>query len=98
MSGLCSVCGLPLELCVCKKIMAEQQEIMVRETKKKFKMVTEVTGLDTKDSEVMLRELKKELACGGTVKDNIIELQGKHTKKVRSFLVKKGFSAKNIKN
>lgn len=78
--------------------MAEQQEIMVRETKKKFKMVTEVTGLDAKDSEAMLRELKKELACGGTVKDNIIELQGKHTKKVRSFLVKKGFSAKNIKN
>jgi len=98
MSSLCSVCGLPTELCVCKKIMAEQQEIIVREMRKKFKKVTNVRGLDSKDAEGLLKDLKKELACGGTVKDNLIELQGSHARKVRAFLIKKGFSSSNIKS
>lgn len=98
MGGLCPVCGLPTELCVCKKILAEQQEIIVREVNKKFKKVTEVRGLDPKDAETFLKQLKKELACGGTIKDGVIELQGRHTKKVRSFLINKGFAPENIKS
>ncbi|MDD4983509.1 MAG: stress response translation initiation inhibitor YciH [Candidatus ainarchaeum sp.] len=98
MSGLCAVCGLPKELCVCKKIMAEQEEITIREFKKKFKMVTDISGIDPKEVESMAKDLKKELACGGTAKDNIIELQGRHTRKARAFLIKRGFSPKNIKS
>jgi len=40
--------------------------------------------------------LKEELACGGTVKNNIIELQGDHAKKVREKLIKMGFNENNI--
>jgi translation initiation factor 1 len=98
MSGLCAVCGLPKELCVCKKIMAEQEEITIRENKKRFKMVTDISGIDSKEVESIMKDLKKELACGGTVKDNVIELQGRHTRKARAFLIKRGFSPANIKN
>ena len=37
------------------------------------------------------KELKSELACGGTVKDSMIELQGDHIKKVKEKLIKMGF-------
>jgi len=36
------------------------------------------------------------VACGGTVKNNIIELQGDHRKKVKEELVKLGFPEENI--
>ena len=40
--------------------------------------------------------LKEKLACGGTVKDNVIELQGNHRKQVKSLLVQLGFSENAI--
>ena len=42
------------------------------------------------------KELKKKLACGGTVKDNEIELQGDHAAKIKERLVELGFNAENI--
>jgi translation initiation factor 1 len=44
----------------------------------------------------VLKELKTRLACGGTLKDGVIELQGNHMDKVKSILVKLGFKEEQI--
>jgi len=44
----------------------------------------------------ILKELKTRLACGGTIKDGIIELQGNHKEKAKSILVRLGFSEEQI--
>lgn len=50
-------------------------------------------GMDVKK---IAKALKEELACGGTFKDNIVELQGDHVKKVKQILVKLGFDEESI--
>jgi translation initiation factor 1 len=42
------------------------------------------------------KALKNEFACGGTHKDNVIELQGDHTKRIKEELVKLGFEEDSI--
>ena len=42
--------------------------------------------------------LKNELACGGTFKDNTVELQGDHRKKIKPALVKLGFEEDSIED
>ena len=41
-------------------------------------------------------ELKKKLACGGTIKDNLIELQGHHKKKIKPILIAHGYREEMI--
>ena len=48
------------------------------------------------DIKKIAKALKNELACGGTYKDNAIELQGNHEKKVKAILVKLGFDEESI--
>ena len=48
------------------------------------------------DLKPIAKDLKHELACGGTVKDNTIELQGDHTKNAKKALVKLGFEEDSI--
>ena len=48
------------------------------------------TKIDIKD---VSKKLKSKFACGGTVKDSIIELQGDHNvEKIKEELVKLGFN------
>jgi translation initiation factor 1 len=100
MSDNCPVCGLPKELCVCSAISKESQKIIVRAVRGKFQnsFNTLIEGIDTKgqDLRTLVKQLKQKLACGGTYKDNIIELQGDHRKKVKELLMKLGFQAENI--
>ncbi len=42
------------------------------------------------------KTLKSRLACGGTVKNNHVELQGDHREKVKEILVELGFSSEMI--
>lgn len=93
--GVCDICGLPVELCVCEDIAREAQKISVYTTKRRFgKLMTVVEGMDDKniDLKELLKTLKTDCACGGTVKDNRLELQGDHKKKVKKMLMKRGFS------
>jgi translation initiation factor 1 len=44
------------------------------------------------DLKELLKTLKTDCACGGTTKDNRLELQGDHKEKVKKMLMKIGFS------
>ncbi|MDO8627238.1 MAG: stress response translation initiation inhibitor YciH [Candidatus Diapherotrites archaeon] len=100
MNEICVKCGLPKNLCVCVEISKETQKIKVRLVRKKFnKVVTTVTGLD--DIEVikeLAKTMKRKLACGGTVKDKEIELQGTHRDKVKKILLDEGYKQELIED
>ena len=99
MSGVCPKCGLVQELCVCEMIAREDQRIKIVVVKRKFgKLITTVTGMNVKDVDIkdVAKRLKSKLACGGTVKDGVIELQGNHAARVREELVKMGFETSSI--
>ena len=99
MSEICSTCGLPQELCVCEIIAKEDQLIEVTIEKKKFgKKYTIVSGINSKEIDVdtLLKNLKSKFACGGTIKEGRIELQGDHMQKIKNELVKLGFAPETI--
>ena len=99
MSGICEVCGLPKEICVCEDIAREQQKITISVDKRRYgKMMTIVDGIDTHDLDVdsLITKLKSKCACGGTIKDSKIELQGDHRIKVKETLEKMGFMVEVI--
>ena len=95
---ICPKCGLPKQACICEEIAKSEQRINIKLEKRRFgKMITVISGLD---KEVNLKEtakkLKSELACGGTVKGNTIELQGNHRRKLKETLIKLGFKEEQI--
>jgi len=95
---ICPKCGLPEQACVCEQIVKSSQRIKVSTDKKRYgKIVTVVSGFENGiDVKKIAKTLKNELACGGTSKDNIIELQGDHTKKIKEILVRLGFDEESI--
>ncbi len=95
MAGICSVCGLPEELCMCEQIAKEQQKIRIlTDTRRYGKIVTVVEGIDSTDIDLddLARKLKTRCAAGGTAKEGRIELQGDHKRKVKEVLEELGFS------
>jgi len=99
MNTICSKCGLPQELCVCEIIAKEEQRIKVTGVKRKFgKVTTLVEGIDPKQIDVkeVAKKLKSRFACGGTVKNNAIELQGDHRSMIKKELVRLGFADETI--
>ncbi len=94
MSDICPKCGLPKEICVCEEIAREQQNITIAVDKRRYgKTMTVVDGLNPHDLDMnaLVSNLKSICACGGTIKDGKIELQGDHRAKVRAALEKLGF-------
>lgn len=98
MADLCPKCGLIRELCACDILEKEEtSRIRVYATKKKFKkLVTVVEGIDKGKIDDTGRELKQKLACGGTVKEGIIILQGDHRRNMKGLLVKIGYPQESI--
>lgn len=95
MSEICSVCGLPKELCVCEEIAREDQQIRIYTTRRRFgKLMTIIEGINRKDIDLrdLATQLKTKCACGGTVKEGRIELQGDQKRKIAGILVKMGYS------
>ena len=94
MSDICPKCGLPKEICVCEDIAREQQRISIVIDKRRYgKMMTIVDGINPHelDIDTLISNLKTICACGGTIKDGKIELQGDHRIKVKESLEKMGF-------
>ena len=99
MNAVCTTCGLVKDLCVCETIAKESQKIMVYVEKKKFnKVYTIVEGMDEKEINVkdLAKKLKSKLACGGTIKNGKIELQGEHKQKTKAALIEYGFTPNTI--
>ena len=94
MSDICEVCGLPKEICVCEDIAREQQKISIAVDQRRYgKMMTVIDGINPHelDMDALISNLKSICACGGTIKDGKIELQGDHRTKVKETLEKMGF-------
>jgi translation initiation factor 1 len=92
---ICDKCGLPIDLCICKEIAKEQQIVKVYTLRKKFgKIVTFVEGINEKevDLKALSKELKSKFACGGTVKDGCIRLQGDNKNSVKKALREMGYT------
>ncbi|MBN1159709.1 MAG: stress response translation initiation inhibitor YciH [Candidatus Diapherotrites archaeon] len=108
MSDVCPVCGLPKELCICEQISQEQQKINIRSSSRKYgKVAIVVDGFDKKtDIKNIGKELKRQLACGGTVKNDTIELQAgkgrnmmqidQQKKKIKEILIQMGYKDEQI--
>lgn len=95
---ICAKCGLPKQACVCEEIAKSEQRIQIETVKRKFgKYTTLIKGLgEGINIKETAKALKSELACGGTVKNNVIELQGNHGKKTKEALIKLGFPESSI--
>ncbi len=98
MPEICSTCGLPKKVCDCEKIQPEQNVQVTSQKRPYNKSVTVIKGIERgrENLEKLASYLKKKLACGGTVKNERIELQGNHKNKIEDLLTKKGFSTSSI--
>lgn len=96
MPEICPKCGLPKELCACGAIQIEAQKIRIFVEKRKFnKPITIIEGI-TDNAKDLASKLKAKLACGGTFKNNHIELQGDHRNRLKEILVRLGYSEDQI--
>lgn len=99
MAEICPVCGLPSDLCVCEEMSKEQQRIRIRLERRKWgKKYTIIDGIDSKgvDLRKIASELKNKCACGGTAKNEQVQLMGDHRDTVRESLIEMGFPEENI--
>jgi translation initiation factor 1 len=98
MSKICPKCGLPKEICACGAIEKEtSKRLKVHTTKKRFnKLVTIIKGVEEAELKPVMKDLKHKLACGGSVKDGAVVLQGDHKSDIADILVKMGYPRENI--
>ena len=95
--NICSKCGLPFDLCVCVTIEREAEKIRISTEMRRFrKPITIIEGI-TDNAKDVAKQLKSKLACGGTIKEGHIELQGDHKSRTKDLLVKLGYSEEQIK-
>ena len=97
---ICPKCGLPIPACVCEEISRTQQKINVTTEKRRFgKVSTLISGFDDQnDIKSVAKVLKAKRACGGTVKNKVIELQGNHKGSIKPILITIGFLEEQIKD
>ena len=100
----CGQCGELEENCTCPFTPAEVQPIppalqtahLSLERRKKGKSVTVIRGLqaDGNDLARLVTELKSRCGAGGTVKGDVIEIQGNHLDRVDEHLRLAGYRLK----
>ena len=98
----CEQCGELEEECRCppppvERIPPEKQTAKLSvEKRKKGKQVTLVRGLPSEGNDLaeLLTQLKSACGSGGTLKDDVLELQGNQLDRLRTALEKIGFRVK----
>ena len=98
----CRKCGHPLKKCRCNSTPADPSKSdgiirIQRETKgRKGKGVTLVTGIPLAGEELkaLAKALKQKCGTGGTIKNEVIEIQGDHRDLLLSLLQEKGWKVK----
>jgi len=90
--------GLPSDTKVFEEIAKGEQKITISTVARRYgKITTLVRGFDKNfDIKATAKSLKEQLACGGTVKDGVIELQGNHKRQVKPLLIKLGLPEESI--
>jgi len=99
MEEICSVCGLPKDLCVCGDLDKSSSIISIKKEKRKYnKVMTIIRGLQLRNEEMkkLTSEIKSKCASGGTLKNGEIEIQGDHVDKIYNILKEKGFKVERI--
>ncbi|MGB2926421.1 MAG: translation initiation factor [Limnothrix sp.] len=75
-----------------------QQNIRIQSTRsgRKGKTVTEITGFQHPPATLtkLLKELKNKCGAGGTLKGNVLEIQGDRRKQLLEILIQQGYKAK----
>lgn len=98
---MCPQCAHPINQCQCTQgstgPLGDGNVRVSRETKgRKGKGVTIISGLplDAKGLHKLAKQLKRKCGAGGTVRDNIIEIQGEHRDILVQELQTLGYQAK----
>jgi translation initiation factor 1 len=98
----CERCGELEEDCKClpeppTRIPPEKQTARLAvEKRKKGKLVTVIRGLTAEGNDLpgLLKQLKNQCGAGGTLKEEILEIQGNHLERLRDALKEIGFRVK----
>ena len=93
--------ALEKDTTVKKKILLQSEhQLVFQKEKRRGKIITLVGPffVNEEEAERLLSLLKKKLACGGTYKDEWIELQGDFAEKLRTILDDQGYRFKSAKN
>jgi len=92
MSEIDPITGLPKEISDEFKFSGSRSNIKIYSKEiRDGKTVTLIEGIEKERADLVAKKLKQSLACGGTVKNGIIELQGKHEEKVQKLLKELGY-------
>jgi translation initiation factor 1 len=98
MGETCTQCGLPQKLCVCQEMATTGQAVTLHIDERRYgRQMTIIEGFDaTTDLDTLASQLKSTLACGGTVTDRTIELQGDHRDRIDTALREYGFHTNSL--
>lgn len=66
------------------------KKIAVRKEKRNGRVLTVICNIKKEVSESLLRDLKKQCHCGGSIVKDQVELQGDHETKVKIILKQQG--------
>jgi len=98
----CLRCGQTHGRCACprgsdgKVLDPQNQQVRIRREKRRGKIVTVIAGLSASDSSInpLVKALRTKFACGGSISDGEIELQGDHRDKAVELFKSFGYPAK----
>lgn len=100
---MCPGCGHQVAQCNCRNQQSDPKldgiVRLIRETKgRKGKGVTLINGLplDTSALKKLAKKFKQQCACGGSLKNGVIEIQGDHRDLLEKELRKRGYQVKRV--
>ena len=85
---LCPKCQEALDNCRCSK---GPVRVHLEKNGRGGKVVSVISNIPRKDLEKVAKELKSSLGTGGSVKDQVIEIQGDKISSIKTWLTKKGY-------